>query len=90
MAACAKAQEGRPLSAIMFDIDHFKRVNDTHGHVVGDNVLAAVASEARLVEGIVGRLGGEEFCVLLHSDLTDALACAYDDFQTATAPHGRD
>jgi two-component system, cell cycle response regulator len=92
-SACAEAQEGRPLSAIMFDIDHFKRVNDTHGHEVGDNIFATVASEARLVEGIVGRLGGEEFCVLLHSDLTDALACAYDlqrSFRFLSFLHGEE
>ena len=58
----------RPLSAVMVDIDHFKRVNDTYGHAVGDRVLVAVAaacvSGTRTVD-IRARLGGEEFCILL-------------------------
>ncbi len=56
------------LSAILFDIDHFKQVNDHYGHAVGDQVLAALGkicySSVREVD-IVGRYGGEEFVVLL-------------------------
>lgn len=58
----------RPLSAIMIDIDHFKQVNDTYGHAVGDQVLRAVAERCRcnLREvDVLGRYGGEEFVVLL-------------------------
>lgn len=54
-----------PLSAIMFDIDHFKRVNDGHGHHAGDQVIAAVAKEAAKLKGIAARLGGEEFVVVV-------------------------
>jgi diguanylate cyclase (GGDEF)-like protein/PAS domain S-box-containing protein len=59
---------GRPLAALMIDIDHFKRVNDTHGHPAGDQVLRALADEMRRnTRGIdvVGRYGGEEFTLLL-------------------------
>ncbi|WP_052026081.1 GGDEF domain-containing protein [Amycolatopsis vancoresmycina] len=52
----------------MLDLDHFKRVNDTHGHLAGDDVLRAVAravrGEVRIYDA-VGRFGGEEFVVLL-------------------------
>jgi diguanylate cyclase (GGDEF)-like protein len=62
---CAQAEAGRALSAIVFDIDHFKRVNDIYGHDVGDKAICAVAHEAVTESGIVGRLGGEEFAALL-------------------------
>ena len=70
------AEAGKPLSAIMFDIDHFKRINDTYGHEVGDQVLAAVGAQAKMADGKAGRLGGEEFCVLASGDVADALECA--------------
>lgn len=70
------AQAGQPLSAVMFDIDHFKRINDNYGHEIGDKVLAAVGDLAKMAEGIVGRLGGEEFCVLVQGDSSDAMECA--------------
>lgn len=53
------------LSAIMFDIDHFKKVNDTQGHDVGDEVIQAIAMNAASVGPIVGRLGGEEFAIVM-------------------------
>jgi diguanylate cyclase (GGDEF)-like protein len=52
----------------VLDLDHFKAVNDTYGHVVGDRVLAAAADALRRMvraHDLVGRLGGEEFVVLL-------------------------
>jgi diguanylate cyclase (GGDEF)-like protein len=54
------------LSAIMADIDHFKRVNDLYGHDAGDRVICAVADLLAAHGEIVGRLGGEEFVVLLN------------------------
>ncbi|WP_169307363.1 GGDEF domain-containing protein [Chitiniphilus eburneus] len=59
---------GRAVGLIMFDIDHFKQVNDEHGHLVGDRVLQAVAHIVRRVcrgNDIVGRFGGEEFVILV-------------------------
>lgn len=56
------------LSLIMLDLDHFKRVNDQHGHQVGDAVLAEAASRIQEMAGptsLVARYGGEEFAVLL-------------------------
>jgi diguanylate cyclase (GGDEF)-like protein len=54
-----------PLAAIMFDVDHFKRINDTYGHDVGDQALAALCREVQNEDALVGRLGGEEFAILL-------------------------
>lgn len=62
------ARYGSRVSLVMFDIDHFKHINDTYGHQVGDKVLRAVADRVRsLVRNvdIPGRYGGEEFAVLL-------------------------
>ena len=61
-------QDGQPLSLIMADIDCFKVFNDTHGHLVGDQVLRFVAQEMQqCVKGrdVLARFGGEEFSVLL-------------------------
>jgi diguanylate cyclase (GGDEF)-like protein/hemerythrin-like metal-binding protein len=60
-------RHGRPLSVLMLDIDHFKRVNDEHGHQVGDRVLVAVARRVREVmrkSDSLTRWGGEEFLVM--------------------------
>jgi diguanylate cyclase (GGDEF)-like protein len=57
-----------PLAVAMIDIDHFKKVNDTYGHLTGDAVLATLAAGMRGLlrdYDIIGRFGGEEFCVLL-------------------------
>ncbi|GAB4293043.1 MAG: hypothetical protein Kow0096_08370 [Thiohalomonadaceae bacterium] len=57
-----------PLAVVMLDLDHFKDVNDRHGHAAGDQVLRAVGDACRDVlrtNDIVGRLGGEEFAILL-------------------------
>ncbi|HFD79187.1 MAG TPA: diguanylate cyclase [Gammaproteobacteria bacterium] len=67
-AIARAAKTGQPLSLVMVDLDHFKEVNDRHGHLVGDKVLREVASriKAALREfDMVGRYGGEEFVVLL-------------------------
>ena len=57
-----------PVCAILLDIDHFKQVNDTYGHLTGDSVIAtlgAIISETTAEQHIAGRIGGEEFAVIL-------------------------
>ena len=66
LARAARYQH--PLALILFDVDRFKQVNDTHGHLHGDTVLKAIAK--RILEGardtdLVSRYGGEEFGILL-------------------------
>jgi len=61
---CQRAEAGARLCAIMIDIDHFKRINDDHGHDMGDRAICAVAQELMVEGALVGRLGGEEFAVL--------------------------
>ncbi|MGD0527572.1 MAG: GGDEF domain-containing protein [Polyangiaceae bacterium] len=61
-------RHGTHLAVILFDLDHFKRVNDTHGHLAGDDVLREVATLVqRLVraEDVFARFGGEEFVLLV-------------------------
>ncbi|RLU03604.1 MAG: diguanylate cyclase [Ketobacter sp.] len=71
----------RPLAVILMDIDHFKNVNDTHGHPVGDDCLQEVAKRVR--EGVrwptdfASRYGGEEFCIVLpETEVEGALTVA--------------
>ena len=57
-----------PIAAVMLDIDHFKKVNDNHGHAMGDEVIRAVSErilKSSRESDIVCRYGGEEFCILL-------------------------
>ena len=74
-------RESRPLSLVMFDLDHFKNVNDEHGHAAGDEVLRTVARLCRenfREVDITGRLGGEEFVVLMPgTSLRDAGEVAF-------------
>ena len=61
-------RDDSPRGVLVLDLDHFKRVNDTYGHLAGDNVLVAVADALRgevRDRDLVGRFGGEEFVVLL-------------------------
>ena len=66
-------RHGRPLSALLMDMDQFKQINDSLGHAAGDSVLRQLAERARRVlrgEDVLARLGGDEFVALLPS--TDA------------------
>jgi len=71
--------EGEQVAVAMIDIDHFKHINDTHGHEAGDDALravaAAVAAHARH-EDLIARFGGEEFCLLVPG-LDEGRAVAY-------------
>ena len=66
---CERAgRHGRPLSLVLLDLDHFKGVNDAHGHPVGDRVLVELAARLRLrarAEDTLARMGGEEFAWLM-------------------------
>lgn len=64
----AQAVKGREVAVLVLDIDHFKRVNDTHGHQIGDAVLQELARRLEEVvgsTGIVTRFGGEEFVIIM-------------------------
>lgn len=81
-------RSGQALSLIVFDIDHFKRINDRHGHIKGDAVLGTLA---RLLWGavrgndVVGRWGGEEFLVLLKDCALDQATGIAEKIREAAA-----
>jgi diguanylate cyclase (GGDEF)-like protein len=70
IAFAAAKRDGRTAAVIILDIDHFKRINDTLGHAAGDAVLRIVARTCRIAlraDDQIGRIGGEEFLVVLHA-----------------------
>lgn len=71
---------GAAFSLIMLDVDHFKRINDEHGHIIGDRVLEALADKLRVclrATDFIARYGGEEFAVILEkSSLSEAIHVA--------------
>ena len=76
------------LTVVMLDIDHFKAVNDTHGHLVGDEVLREFGQRARTVcreDDMLARYGGEEFCLLLASTGRDDAFAMAERCRTAIA-----
>lgn len=84
----ASEASGAPLSLLMLDLDHFKKVNDTWGHVAGDEVLVRAAELIRdfaRADGVPGRFGGEEFCVALPGVPRDAAARLAEDLRQAIA-----
>ncbi|MBI5365578.1 MAG: diguanylate cyclase [Planctomycetes bacterium] len=81
-------RSGRPLSLLMLDLDHFKRVNDTHGHAAGDQVLKEFTVRLRdavRAPDIIGRHGGEEFVILLPETEEPAALLAAERVRTAIA-----
>ena len=90
IARCKR--QGTPLAALMMDLDHFKRVNDNHGHQVGDQVLIDFVQRVQGLlrrPAILGRYGGEEFLVLLpDTGRDDALLAAERIRQCTTKQPG--
>ena len=84
----ARAQRyGEPLALVMFDIDHFKAINDRHGHLVGDQVLIELALRLRghlRAIDVLARWGGEEFVVLLPHNNVEAAARLAEKLRLAT------
>ncbi|MFT3955455.1 MAG: GGDEF domain-containing protein [Piscinibacter sp.] len=80
-AQCEQAQRlGVPLALALIDLDHFKRVNDTHGHAVGDAVLRALAQAAREVlrgQDRFGRWGGEEWLLVMPGTSADEVPAVF-------------
>ena len=88
-AECHRAgRYGRPFSLVMLDVDHFKGVNDRHGHSAGDAVLqslAAAVSGGLRDEAVAGRLGGEEFAILLPEAAGEDAAAVADRIRQRVA-----
>ena len=77
-AVAGRASRSEPFAVLLADLDHFKKINDVHGHAIGDralNIFAATLQRCVGPHGLSGRLGGEEFAVLMPgTDLDAALA----------------
>lgn len=73
-------RQDQPMALLMFDIDFFKKINDSHGHDAGDRALQALAAlllDRRRENDVAARIGGEEFCLLLPG-CNEASACLID------------
>jgi diguanylate cyclase (GGDEF)-like protein len=74
-----EANAGRPVTVLMFDIDHFKSINDRFGHPAGDEILklfAVIVVNALRISDLSGRIGGEEFAALLPCSLEEGITAA--------------
>ncbi|WP_263264994.1 diguanylate cyclase [Pseudomonas sp. RIT-PI-S] len=83
--SCARAQrEGRPLAFAMLDIDHFKRINDCHGHSMGDRVIKSLSlflKQRLRGTDLIGRYGGEEFAIVMPGTTVDAAVAVLEDIR---------
>ena len=87
-AIAFSARHGEPLCFLMLDLDHFKRINDTHGHLTGDQVLMHVAGVFRKSirnSDLLGRYGGEEFGIILRRCAADNGRGIADKLRSALA-----
>jgi diguanylate cyclase (GGDEF)-like protein len=74
-----RARKSQPVAVLLFDLDHFKSINDRFGHAVGDDALkvfARVATASLRATDVVGRLGGEEFAAILPGNAAEATIAA--------------
>lgn len=87
-ATARAVRSRRALGFAVFDVDHFKRVNDAHGHLVGDAALrhlAAIFAAQKSESDVIGRLGGEEFVALLDLDRSDQIGSAANRLRESVA-----
>jgi diguanylate cyclase (GGDEF)-like protein len=85
-------RDSAPVSVLMFDLDRFKSVNDTHGHAVGDTVIRKFCEVAAAVlrsNDIFGRIGGEEFAVVLPGSGVEAASVRAERIRAAFAENCR-
>lgn len=92
------AEAGQPLTCLLIDIDHFKKINDSYGHPVGDLVIRFTANLLKRAvgrEGMVARYGGEEFVALLPQqgelfgeNLAESVRKAISKQELKSAEHG--
>ncbi|MFD0713227.1 histidine kinase N-terminal 7TM domain-containing protein [Paenibacillus sp. GCM10027626] len=88
MLICEAVRSGQPLSFLLFDIDHFKRINDNFGHDIGDQALlhiVAVCLKVLRPDDLFARYGGEEFVIAMPSVTAEAAAMAADRIRAALA-----
>jgi diguanylate cyclase (GGDEF)-like protein len=84
----ALGRRGMPMSLAIMDLDHFKLINDSHGHPIGDEVLRLAGRTAReqvRVTDLIGRIGGEEFAVLMPNTRAAAALTLADRLRAALA-----
>jgi len=84
----AARNQREPMAVLLIDIDHFKQVNDRHGHLVGDEALRAVATILRSAiraKDVIGRFGGEEFVIALPGTGIDEATVTADRLRNAVA-----
>jgi diguanylate cyclase (GGDEF)-like protein len=90
LAITSSKNTPKPISLIVFDLDHFKKINDVHGHPAGDQVLCELAKVVRAVsepDQVFGRVGGEEFAVLWEGKELAQAAAHAEQLRSRIAEH---